>query len=101
MSADLSDLEPRERLEEVTDDRQQLMRVLRTIRQEALYKTVGSGKIAKAENEKIKVKYLNAAIRSVDSERRLLEDQEADDIVAEFADLRDEIDGQQGGSIFQ
>jgi hypothetical protein len=101
MSADLEDLEPRDRLDEVADEREQLMRVLRTIRSECLRKTVGSGRVDDDSNDAERIKYLNTAIRSVAEERRLLEDQESDDIVAEFASLRDEIDGQQGGPFFQ
>lgn len=72
------------------EQRAALLDDLRSAREFAIKKSAGSGRIRDHDRVRSQVKLMNLAVRAAQCERRLIEDQQLDDLSARLDELEDQ-----------
>lgn len=70
--------------------REEAIRELREIREQARYKAIGEGRIRDPERERVRIKYLRTVVYAANAERQLLSDRDLDSMMNELEDLLDD-----------
>jgi hypothetical protein len=78
---------------DATTAREEAIRELREVREQARYKSIGDGRIRDPEREKVRIKYLRTIVYAANAERQLLKDRDLDAMLNELEDLLNEDTG--------
>lgn len=70
--------------------REEAIRELREVREQAKYKTIGDGRIRDPEREGVRIRYLRLIVYAANAERQLLADRDLDRMLNELEDLLDD-----------
>lgn len=70
--------------------REEAIRELREVREQARYKAIGEGRIRDPERERVRIKYLRTVVYAANAERQLLSDRDLDSMMNELEDLLDD-----------
>lgn len=83
------DEDDEEATRDATTAREEAIRELREVREQARYKAIGDGRIRDPEREKVRIKYLRTIVYAANAERQLLKDSDLDRMLNELEDLLD------------
>lgn len=72
---------------DATTAREEAIRELREVREQARYKAIGDGRIRDPERKRVRIKYLRSIVYATNAERQLLKDRDLDDMLNELEDL--------------
>lgn len=74
---------------DATTAREEAIRELREVREQARYKAIGDGRLRDPERERVRCKYLRTIVYAANAERQLLSDRDLDHLMNELEDLLD------------